>query len=294
MSLLDARTALRGLEAKGLIGHVPGTSHRFQPATPPDEAFRPLIQRRRADLRAMRSDVDVLAEEYRDGRSRRPGEHVDAVAGDAARHAARLVATATVEVCTLVTNTTHVRPASGARPRPGVVERAVYPRSALACEDERCEIDASMHRGVQIRVVDRPAFAMLAVDRSLMVVAMAAAPAPPAASADRATTGGALLVHTGGLLDSLLAVFDRTWSIAQPLRSTPNGLACGDPSVTVPCPDDLRLLTLLLDGLTDEAIATKLDLGTRTVQRRVRELIEATGVRTRLQLIWQATVRGWI
>jgi len=30
------------------------------------------------------------------------------------------------------------------------------------------------------------------------------------------------------------------------------------------------------------------------VQRRVRELIEAAGVRTRVQLIWHATRSGWI
>ena len=67
-----------------------------------------------------------------------------------------------------------------------------------------------------------------------------------------------------------------------------------DHPVTVPHPDDLRLLELMLDGLTDEAIAGKLDLGTRTVQRRVRELIESAGVRTRVQLIWHATRSGWI
>ncbi len=61
-----------------------------------------------------------------------------------------------------------------------------------------------------------------------------------------------------------------------------------------PGADDLRLLRLLLDGLTDQAIAGKLDVGTRTVQRRVRDLIDVAGVHTRLQLIWHATRSGWI
>jgi hypothetical protein len=30
------------------------------------------------------------------------------------------------------------------------------------------------------------------------------------------------------------------------------------------------------------------------VQRRLHDLIKITGVRTRVQLIWQATKRGWI
>jgi DNA-binding NarL/FixJ family response regulator len=50
----------------------------------------------------------------------------------------------------------------------------------------------------------------------------------------------------------------------------------------------------MLAGLTDQAIAGKLGIGTRTVQRRVRDLIVTAGVHTRLQLIWQATRSGWI
>jgi len=311
MSVLDARTALHGLEAKGLIGRMPGAAQRFRVAASPDEAFRPLIRRRRADLRAMRSDVDALAEEYRSGRSARSGERVEMLAGDVAAHVARLVAGATADVCALVTNATQALPAIGrGRLGGGVVERTVYPRSALGRPDDRREIEAAIRGGAQIRVTDRPPFAMLVVDRSLVLVSTTSVathrlggrngdPAVANVAAVDVVGGsdavpGAVVVHPGGLQDSLVAIFDRTWATAEPVRVTAGGLACGDPSVTVPCPDDLRLLTLLLDGLTDEAIATKLDLGTRTVQRRVRELIESAGVRTRLQLIWQATRRGWI
>jgi DNA-binding NarL/FixJ family response regulator len=62
----------------------------------------------------------------------------------------------------------------------------------------------------------------------------------------------------------------------------------------LPSPEDMRLLALLLSGYTDEAIAARLDVGARTVQRRIRDLIELTGVRTRLQLVWFATRRGWL
>jgi len=62
----------------------------------------------------------------------------------------------------------------------------------------------------------------------------------------------------------------------------------------LPSPDDMRLLALLLDGYTDEAIAARLDVGARTVQRRIHDLIELAGVRTRLQLVWFATRRGWL
>jgi hypothetical protein len=176
--------------------------------------------------------------------------------------------------------------------------RAVYPRASLARLDSRREIESAVRAGALIRFVDEPPFALLIVDRSVAFVAArtdsGAIAAAVEATTPSASGGDALVVHAGGLQDSLFAVFDRTWSVAEPLRITESGPVVGDPAVAVPCPDDLRLLTLLLDGLTDEAIATKLDLGTRTVQRRVRDLIEAAGARTRLQLIWQATRRGWI
>ena len=290
----EVRAAIRGLESKGLVDRLPA-SHGFAAAVSPDEAFRPLVRRRRADLRAMLSDIDLLVEEYLDGRSTRAGECVDVFDGEAIEHAKRLVAGAQTEVCALVTDATQAFPAEvRAVLRSGIPERTVYPRAALARPDERSDIESAVRGGAQIRVVDRPPFAMLIVDRALALVATTLAPPLHAMTSNTTPSCGAVVVYPGGLHDALLAVFDRTWSIAAPLRVTASGLTSGDPAVTVPCPDDLRLLTLLVDGLTDEAIATKLDIGARTVQRRLRELIEAAGVRTRLQLIWQATRRGWI
>lgn len=299
LPILDVRAALRGLEAKGLIGRIPGSAQRFRLASAPNDAFRPLVRQRRAELQAMRSDVDALAAEYSRGRQRPEGEHVDVLYGNAATHVTRLIAGATVGVCALVTERARALPARGrAVRRPGVRVRAVYPRTSLARDDGRREIESAIRAGALIRVVDEPPFALLIVDRLLALVAARTDSRPEAAVVDATTAasngGDALLVHPGGLQDSLFAVFDRTWSVAEPVRLTKSGPVCGDPSVAVPCPDDLRLLTLLLDGLTDEAIATKLEIGTRTVQRRVRELIEAAGARTRLQLIWQATRHGWI
>ncbi|HZD98368.1 MAG TPA: helix-turn-helix domain-containing protein, partial [Micromonosporaceae bacterium] len=132
MPILDVRAALRGLEAKGLIGRIPGSAQRFRLASTPEEVFRPLVRQRRAELQAMRSDVDALTEEYR-GRPQRPdGERIDVLYGNAATHVTRLVAGAAVEVCALVTERARALPARGrAARRPGVRVRAVYPRASL-------------------------------------------------------------------------------------------------------------------------------------------------------------------
>jgi len=52
-------------------------------------------------------------------------------------------------------------------------------------------------------------------------------------------------------------------------------------------------LGLLLAGLTDQAVASQLDLSLRTVQRRLRHLQDVAGVKTRMQLGWYAAQHGW-
>jgi DNA-binding MarR family transcriptional regulator/DNA-binding CsgD family transcriptional regulator len=283
MTVVEAGLALRGLEAKGLVGRVPGTVHRFRVA-PPEEAFRPIVRRRRAELRAMRADIGTLTDEYRAGP--RAAERVEMLPGDPHELAAKLVAQAAVEVCALVPEGADL---SGESPPAGVSVRMVVPRAVLARPEVRGYAEGMPGH---LRAVDRPPLALLVVDRLVALLPVGATPMS-------AAQGGALLVHAGGLLDALVDVFDRTWATADPTAAPePAEFATrggGDePTAAMPCPEDLRLLELMLDGYTDEAIAGRLDMGTRTVQRRVRDLIEAAGVRTRLQLIWHATRHGWI
>jgi DNA-binding NarL/FixJ family response regulator len=120
---------------------------------------------------------------------------------------------------------------------------------------------------------------MFIVDRR-----MALAPLRAATDLD-----GAIIVHASSLLDALIALFESVWSRAIPVQDR-----------TLPIADRIqltevqgRLLDLLDAGLTDEAIARHLGLGYRTVQRRIRELMELFGAKTRFQLGVQ-TVRASI
>ncbi|MFD7835401.1 helix-turn-helix domain-containing protein [Streptomyces sp. NPDC059761] len=54
-----------------------------------------------------------------------------------------------------------------------------------------------------------------------------------------------------------------------------------------------RILALLLAGLTDQAVATQLGVSPRTLQRRLRRLMDMAGVRTRMQLGGHAVRNGW-
>lgn len=193
---------------------------------------------------------------------------VEVLDGDIGTHAARLVAAATSEICVVATaEMLRDIPSDQTRAR----WRALLPRGAPS------EI-ASGGIGSEVRMVDDPPLGALIVDRAFGLL-----------QAGRVGHGEAtLLVHPGGLLQALQALFERTWASADPMHAAP-GISSGRP-----CPEDLQLLRLLLGGFTDEAIASRLDVGARTVQRRVHDLIETAGVRTRLQLIWHATRRGWI
>ncbi|MGW8883600.1 helix-turn-helix domain-containing protein [Streptomyces sp. NPDC055749] len=51
---------------------------------------------------------------------------------------------------------------------------------------------------------------------------------------------------------------------------------------------------MMLGGLTDEAIAQRLGASARTVQRRIKRLMERAGADTRFQLGWHAREMGWV
>jgi DNA-binding NarL/FixJ family response regulator len=63
------------------------------------------------------------------------------------------------------------------------------------------------------------------------------------------------------------------------------------PPGCIPDAAGLRLLHLLL---ADAAAGRTLGLSPRSVERRVRELMTLAGARSRAQLGWRATRRGWL
>lgn len=129
------------------------------------------------------------------------------------------------------------------------------------------------------RVVDRIPAELLIADRRVALLPLASGTAGTAA----------LVVHSGTLLDSLIDLFEGAWREGRPPRA--DGSPGGGPAE--PDATDLEVLSLLLAGLTDASVAKQLGLGLRTVQRRVRRLMELAGVTTRLQLGRQAAERGW-
>src|SRR5689334_13304788 len=100
--------------------------------------------------------------------------------------------------------------------------------------------------------------------------------------------GAALLVYPSALLDALGKLFDGLWQWALPLYPA------GDPPAgRRPVARQHQLVSVLLSGLTDEAIARQLGVSYRTVQRRVADLMAELGAHTRFQAGAQAALRGY-
>jgi hypothetical protein len=164
----------------------------------------------------------------------------------------------------------------------GVRYRVVLERAVLEQPDGMTELTAALDRDEQVRVVDEVPTKLVVADRSLALVPLTGRSAEPAA----------LVVHASGLLELLSGLFESVWREALPLRLGAAGGAEQPPDG--PDAADLEILSLLLAGMTDASVAKQLDLGLRTVQRRVKGLMELAGVTTRLQLGWHAYERGWV
>ncbi|MFK0023738.1 hypothetical protein [Streptomyces sp. NPDC090798] len=88
----------------------------------------------------------------------------------------------------------------------------------------------------------------------------------------------------------------RYWDDAVPLHVDDTGTVSGtdgtsgaDSHPTT----DRRLLSLLVAGVTEKAIASQLGLSRRRVQRHIQQLMTFAGA-TRMQLAWQAARRDWV
>jgi sugar-specific transcriptional regulator TrmB/DNA-binding CsgD family transcriptional regulator len=283
ISALEA-VAERGLAARSAAG--PG---RYVPA-PPAVALGAILTQYRDDLRRVDVALAELAEDYRQAsRARTIQDVIEVVAGaEAIRHRfSQLQLGAKQEVLAFVTgptvavsyaeNTARLR----AKER-GVVYRRVIDRGQLENPEMVAEVTARVRLGEEIRVVAALSMKLIVADRSTALAGLLTDGVP-----------AALFIHSCGLLDGLVALFDSTWRGAVPLLVGASGAVEGTPETGID-PADVKILGLLLAGLTDQSVAGQLGMSVRTVQRRVKHLMDLAGVQTRMQLGWHAARNGWV
>ncbi|MFF0459064.1 helix-turn-helix domain-containing protein [Streptomyces mexicanus] len=285
----ETERALRRLERQGLAAQSSARPGRWV-AAPPGVALGALLTQQRHELEKAELAAALLAEEYR-AAAAQPAVHdlVEVVTGASAvaQRFLQLQLGAAEEVCALVTGTPMAvsgteNDAEEKAAGRGVRYRVVVERAVLEGPESITELTAALGRDEQVRVIEEVPTKLVIADRALAMVPLTAHSAEPAA----------LVVHASGLLELLSGLFESVWRQALPLRLGLSGVVeqgPDDPDAT-----DLEVLSLLLAGLTDASVAKQLDLGLRTVQRRVKRLMELAGVTTRLQLGWHAYERGWV
>ena len=172
---------------------------------------------------------------------------------------------------------------------PYVVERADITEEALQTTPEW----RAMDRGVTFRCVYHPGFdpdrlhemALFAVKgelartapvpMKLILVDAQVAMVPSMRSYNPGHELRATIVRYPLLVEALAFIFDAVWDLALPILHTFTGE-----------PDTRRqmLVSMLMTGSTDTAIAKSLNVNVRSVRRWIAELMHEQGVRTRLQL----------
>ncbi|WP_025620293.1 helix-turn-helix domain-containing protein [Salinispora cortesiana] len=288
----DVAAALSRLTDRGLTKQ---TAEDVFSVAPPAVALGALIGEQQSALRAAELALVTLAEEYRGASAERSlGELIEVITGvDALRHRfAQVQHAARREVRSFVTPPFIAVPpgantVESVAVRQGVRFRVVIDRPALAEPGVVAETLESLRDGVQLRVTESLPIKLIIADAALALVPL---------TDTSAGEPGAVLLHRTGLLAAMDALFEAVWREAHPLTLSAGGTLSEDPDGDADSPTevDRQILTLLLAGLTDAVLASQLGLSLRTLQRRLRHLMDLAGAASRMQLGWYAAREGWV
>ncbi|MCX5095127.1 LuxR C-terminal-related transcriptional regulator [Streptomyces sp. NBC_00365] len=298
-TVAEAEQTLEALTAKGLASHTDG-SPRLYRATPPDVALMPRLKRNADALDQARATATALLDTYRDTMRRRDaGELIEVITGaDALRqHLFRIQADTRDEMLWFC-KAQYVAMPSGSNQAEfealarGVRYRALYEKAFFDDEGAVDNVIEGVRAGEVARAVPHLPLRLAVSDRAIAICPLV--PGGPYGSPEEPT---AALVRDSSLLAALIALFERYWDDAVPLRVDDSGTVSGTDGTSGAdslSSTDRRLLSLLVAGVTDKAIASQMGLSRRTVQRHIQQLMTFAGAATRMQLAWQAARRDWV
>lgn len=283
---------LSALEGKGLVARASAGQDRYV-ASPPAVALGALLVQRQDELRRAQVEMTELAGLYRGSVARRDvADVVDVVHGTEAiaqrfaqlQYSAKKCIQALQKPQAAVVTREDADEAERAAIERGVRHDIVLERSVFDTPGIYETIDSGLEIGIELRVVPSVPLRAFIVDREIALI--------PLMNSEHNTVQDALLLHPSGLLDAIIALFDLIWTSAPKLVATPEGTV--ETAADRLEPLDTKVLSLLLAGLTDASIGAQLGLSLRTVQRRVRQMMDRARVDTRLQLGYEAGRRGWL
>ncbi|MFC8127458.1 helix-turn-helix domain-containing protein [Streptomyces sp. NPDC057302] len=272
--------ALVRLHDRGLVGRLSGHRLRYA-AIDPHHAVDALIRTHSNELDRVRSAATGLARLF-EAAQHGDAEEVEIVQGSEAlgRWFVRLQQEARDEVCTLDRPPyalTTTNPVEKTALEKGVVYRAVYAPEALEWPGVLDDIKHLVDQGEQARVLPGLRVKLAIADHRLALMPLSL----------NMTDVRAAVIRPSALLDALVDYWRLCWHKATPLIG-PVGAA------DEPADEDKLLLSLLVSGVKDEAIARQLGWSVRTMRRRMSRLHEQLGAANRFQAGVIAARRGWL
>ena len=274
----QVRRGLERLVGLGLASTLPQAPPEHVP-TPPDVALGVLISEQERRLADARLAAQRLAEQHRPASPSDPVELIEVVTGrDAvAQRFRQLVRGASRTMLVFDTppyaNTDESAEQLRALGR-GVEWRAVYASRAIDDGDRLDRVRELADHGEQPRLLPEVPMKLAVADHEVALLPLSM----------EAADHSAVVVRPSTLLRALASLFESLWRRALPIVGS-------DEAETG---DDREVVRMLAAGLTDDAIARRLAVSTRTVRRRVARLADELDATSRFQAGVQAARRGWL
>jgi sugar-specific transcriptional regulator TrmB len=282
--------AVQALVARGLLEDADGELVAVSPVL----ALGDAVASAEKEARLARAALDELADQYRAVREERAVGGLEVVRGrsNIANWINHLLRSTEVQIRMFakppfavvgVSETEAEKEFARRRMR----ERIIIERAVLDESDAEENLLASLDRGQEIRLAETLPSKLLIVDDAQAIV-----PLDDGGESHDAVVA----IGPGGLLASLASLFEAEWERATQLREAPGRRVDPYPARVddLDDPIDRKVLALLLAGHTDAAVAARLGIGLRTVQRRIRHLMDLASTDSRVLLGWYARDRGWL
>lgn len=278
------------------LGLLHDASHgRFQ-ATNPQAALLPLLARWRFEtettLASARTEIDRIAERYREGRLRSDPRNLVEVLSDRElilERVEQLSNSATSHMWALDRPPYVGRPDGGLHSneeefaitaawlRQGIDVRSIYCPQSMERPGRFATLLRLAELGERSRMLPDLPFKLHIIDKRVALVPLSGP-----------VYDDLVVIHPSGMLDALMELYEAYWARAEPIAATAPA-----PDDTFG-PDDLLLLSMLKAGLKDQAIARQLGCSTRTATRRVAAVLTKLGADTRFQAGIRASARGLV
>jgi sugar-specific transcriptional regulator TrmB len=271
------RRALAELEDLALVTRAPGRPVRLLAARP-DTAIDLLVARRQSELTTLQANARALAAEM--SGPRQPDELLEIIVGQrAVGHRYRALVHSCERELLVIDRPPYATPIEPSeeevttRLGDDVVVRGLYAPESLEPQGALEAVKRAIEKGELSRIHPKLPMKLAIADRSVALL--------PLVLEDMVES--ALVVRKCALLDALVVLFELLWEQSSPVVPAP-----------VAAQPDLGLLTLLAAGAKDETIARQLGISPRTVTRRVAELLDQLGARTRFHAGVLAARNGWL